>query len=88
MQVSQEKLLQYIHFNRQYNTLLIDHNTKLIEQLRTEMETTTTTTTTTTTLPPGSVKVLVRKKVDNPANFDFDKTFAEYQQGFKANGEI
>ena len=39
MQVSQEKLLQYIHFNRQYNTLLIEHNTKLIEQLRTEMET-------------------------------------------------
>ena len=39
MQVSQEKLLQYIHFNRQYNSLLIEHNTKLIEQLRTEMET-------------------------------------------------
>ena len=45
MQVSQEKLLQYIHFNRQYNTLLIEHNTELIEhntelinQLRTEME--------------------------------------------------
>ena len=53
MQVSQEKLLQYIHFNRQYNTLLIEHNSKLVEnntkliqhntelinQLRTEMET-------------------------------------------------
>ena len=35
-QVSQEKLLQYIHFNRHYNTLLVRHNTKLIEDLRTE----------------------------------------------------
>ena len=34
-QVSQEKLLQYIHFNRHYNTLLVRHNTKLIEDLRT-----------------------------------------------------
>ena len=38
-QVSQEKLLQYIHFNRHHNTILIEHNTKLINQLRTEMET-------------------------------------------------
>ena len=37
-QVSQEKLLQYIHFNRHHNTILIEHNTKLINQLRTEME--------------------------------------------------
>ena len=122
MQVSQEKLLQYIHFNRQYNTLLIEHNTKLINQLRMEMDTVkpikpsltastqlkvesvqpqgaevmlvrkeaanpdlaTTTTTTTTTTPPGSVKVLVRKEVDNPV--DFDKTYAEYREGFSANG--
>ena len=34
--MSQEKLLQYIHFNRHYNTLLVRHNTKLIEDLRTE----------------------------------------------------
>merc|ERR1712192_305589 len=40
-EVSQEKLLQYIHFNRHYNTLLIQHNTKLINQLRAEMETVT-----------------------------------------------
>jgi len=38
-EVSQEKLLQYIHFNRHYNTLLIQHNTKLINQLGTDMET-------------------------------------------------
>ena len=38
MQVGQEKLIRYIHFNRHYNTLLIEHNTKLIKQLRTEME--------------------------------------------------
>ena len=29
--------------------------------------------------------MLVRKEVGNPANF-FDKTFAEYQEGFSANG--
>ena len=34
--MSQEKLLQYIHFNRHHNTLLVQHNTKLIEDLRTE----------------------------------------------------
>ena len=119
MQVSQEKLLQYIHFNRQYNTLLIEHNTKLINQLRMEMDTVkptkpstqlevesvqpqgaevmlvrkeaanpdlaTTTTTTTTTTPPGSVKVLVRKEVDNPVDY-FAKTYAEYREGFSANG--
>ena len=36
IQVAQEKLLQYIHFNRHYNTLLIEHNTKLIDQLKLE----------------------------------------------------
>merc|ERR1719391_1774323 len=40
----------------------------------------------TTPLPPGSVRVLVRKEVGNPADY-FDKTFAEYQEGFSANGE-
>merc|ERR1719295_914056 len=39
-----------------------------------------------TPLPPGSVRVLVRKEVGNPVNY-FDKTFAEYQEGFSANGE-
>ena len=52
---------------------------------------TTTTTTTTSTLPPllttpaPAVKVLVRKEVGNHPAF-FDKTFAEYQEGFSANG--
>merc|ERR1719391_1819848 len=40
----------------------------------------------TTPLPPGSVRVLVRKEVGNPLDY-FDKTFAEYQEGFSANGE-
>jgi len=48
--------------------------------------TTTTITTTTTPLSPGPVKVLVRKEVGNPADY-FDKTFAEYKEGFSANGE-
>ena len=34
--MSQEKLLQYIHHNRHSNTLLVQHNTKLINKLRTE----------------------------------------------------
>ena len=45
------------------------------------------TTTTTTPLPPVPVKVLVRKEVGNPADY-FDKTFAEYQKGFSANGVL
>ena len=49
--------------------------------------TTATTTTATTPLPPGPIKVLVRKEVGNPADY-FDKTFAEYQEGFSANGVL
>ena len=147
MQVGQEKLFRYIHFNRHYNTLLIEYNTKLINQLRTEIEKAKATqpstqlevesdqpqsgqskpknyqvptnkfksrnasapifflpiylspgaqvtlvqkqvgnpSTATTTTTPVSVKVLVRKEVGNLANY-FDKTFAEYQEGFSANG--
>ena len=40
-----------------------------------------------TTKHPLPVKVLVRKEVGNPANY-FDKTFAEYQKGFSANGVL
>ena len=34
--------------------------------------------------------MLVRKKVGNPADyyFYFDKTYAEYQEGFAANGVL
>ena len=67
VQVSQEKLLQYIHFNRLENRMLID-------QMKKEIDT-----------HHGPVKVLVRKEVGNPADY-FDKTFAEYQAGFSANG--
>jgi len=35
-EVAQEKLLQYIHFNRHSNTLLIEHNAKLINELKTK----------------------------------------------------
>jgi len=34
----------------------------------------------------GAQEMLVRKEVGNPADY-FDKTFAEYQKGFSANGE-
>ena len=36
---------------------------------------------------PGQVQVLVRKEAGNPADY-FDKTFAEYQEGFSANGVL
>ena len=36
--MSQEKLLQYIHHNRLSNTLLVQHNNKQIDQLRTEID--------------------------------------------------
>ena len=31
--------------------------------------------------------MLVRKQCENPTDY-FDKTFAEYQEGFEANGEF
>ena len=37
MQVSQERLLQYIHFNRHHNTMLINDAVKKIEELKEEM---------------------------------------------------
>ena len=70
-QVSQKKLLQYIHFNRLENRMLIDQLKKEIDIHHPP--------------PPPSVKMLVRKQVDNPADY-FDKTYAEYQEGFSANG--
>ena len=33
------------------------------------------------------VVMLVRKQCENPTDY-FDKTFAEYQEGFSANGEF
>ena len=38
-------------------------------------------------LSPGAQEMLVRKEVGNPADY-FDKTFAEYQKGFSANGVL
>ena len=37
MQVSQERLLQYIHFNRHHNTMLINDAVKKIVELEKEM---------------------------------------------------
>ena len=51
---------------------------KEISEVRTELETVIAHT--------GPVVMLRRKEVGNPVDF-FDKTFAEYQAGFEANGE-
>ena len=114
VQVSQEILLQYIHFNRLNNRMLIDQLKKEIgahhptpvstafpPAATTPVSTTPASTTTGSTSPvstspastspastsTGSVKILVRKEVGNPADY-FDKTFAEYQEGFSSNGSL
>ena len=53
--------------------MLIDQLKKEIDQMRKEIDT------------HHPIKMLVRKVVGNPADY-FDKTFAEYQAGFSANG--
>ena len=74
--VSQEQMLHYIHFNRHHNTMLINKLTTEIKTLKAHHNT-----------PSGPVVMLCRKEVGNPVDF-FDKTFAEYQKGFEANGEF
>jgi len=54
---------------------LIEDHTKLIEQLRIDLK------------PLLPVAMVVHKQAGNPHDY-FDKTFAEYQRGFSANGEI
>jgi len=71
-------LLQYIHFNRLENRMLIDQMRKEIDTRHPPPPPSPP--------PPGQVQVLVRKEVGNPADY-FDKTYAEYQAGFSANGE-
>ena len=121
--MSKQLLVQYIHFNRHHNTMLMKHNdaalTRKIDELKTEMETlkanqkseTETlgsaeisqvkteieadnskmilelrTELETLIAQAGPVVMVRRKEVGNPVDF-FDKTFAEYQAGFEANGE-
>merc|ERR1712110_186423 len=67
---------------------MVDHNTKLIDQLRTEMDTVKATQPSTqleveSVQPQGAQVILVRKEAGNPVDY-FDKTFAEYQAGFEA----
>ena len=99
--MSQGQLLQYIHFNRHHNTLLVQHNTKLIEDLRTEnahliqenirendqISKLRTDVDNIILYQPGVVPMLVRKQCENPSDF-FDKSFRDYQDGFAANGKL
>ena len=122
--MSKQLLVQYIHFNRHHNTMLMKHNdaalTKKIDELKTEIETlkanqkseTETlgsaeisqvkteieadnskmilelrTELETLIAQAGPVVMVRRKEAGNPVDF-FDKTFAEYQAGFEAKGEI
>ena len=103
--MSKQLLVQYIHFNRHHNTMLMKHNdaalTKKIDELTAEMETLKTeieadiskeisdmrTEFETLRAQTGPVVMIQRKEAGNPVDF-FDKTFAEYQAGFEAKGEI
>ena len=70
-------MLQYIHFNRHQNSLLINDLKKQIEAHHPPPPPPV----------PGQVLVLVRKEVSNPADY-FDKTFAEYEEGFESKGTV
>ena len=123
--MSKQLLVQYIHFNRHHNTMLMKHNdaalTKKIDELKTEIETLKANQKSETSETLGSAEIsqikteieadfskeisdmrtefetmiahaghvvmLRRKEVGNPVDF-FQKTFAEYQAGFEAKGEI
>ena len=105
-------MLQYIHFNRHQNSLLINDLKKQIETHHSlhpspspaptpaSNPTPSTTPTPSSSPPPsspppppvpGQVVVLVRKEVSkllsNTADY-FDKTFAEYEEGFQSKGTI
>ena len=90
-QVNQKKLLNYIHFNRH-------HNTMLVNQLRTEIESHHPPSRKTSSSPslgstpsssPSHDHVILTRKnsAGNPTDY-FDKTFAEYKEGFAANGKF
>ena len=106
-QISQKRIKIFTRFCRHHNTLLIQHNTKRINELKTqiletdelkaEIEALKKTTTPPTITPPATTSpstktpdvVMVRRKPagnGNPVDY-FDKTFAEYKEGFSANGE-
>ena len=93
LQVSQENMLQYIHFNRHQNSLLINDLKKQIEAHHPLPPNPPAPTSAPPfpppTPPPGQVLMLVRKEVGNGNPVDyFDKTFAEYKEGFSSEGML
>ena len=88
-------MLQYIHFNRHQNSLLINDLKKQIEAHHHLPPNPTPVPTSAPPFPPpppppslpGQVLVLVRKEVGNPVDY-FEKTFAEYKEGFSSNGML
>ena len=59
--------------------------TRLRNRLNKAPTSTTTSPTPSLPPPPGEVKILVRKDVDNPVEY-FDKTYSEYKEGFSKDG--
>ena len=69
-------------------------NSKKISDLKTEIETQNAkkmdeskTEIKVLKIPQGPIVMLHRKEAGNPVDY-FDKTFAEYQEGFESNGRI
>merc|ERR1712012_1429212 len=89
------------HNNKQIDKLRIQNqdNNKQIDQLRTEIDNIKAETSPLRQLMAENsyliemlrsllpVVILMRKQCENPTDY-FDKTFAEYQEGFSANGEV
>merc|ERR1712012_376037 len=95
-----DSTLMVQHNTKQIDKLRIQnqHNNKQIDQLRTEIDDIKGETSPLRQLIAENpylieqlkfvlpVVMLVRKQCENPTDY-FDKTFAEYQEGFSANGE-
>merc|ERR1712012_661217 len=96
-----DSTLMVQHNTKQIDKLRIrnQHNNKQIDQLRTEIDDIKGETSPLRQLIAENpylieqlkfvlpVVMLVRKQCENPTDY-FDKTFAEYQEGFSANGEV
>merc|ERR1719234_983551 len=80
-QINQLKTEMEALNSKKISDLKTEMNTQYVNQineLKTEIEV--------LKISQGPVVMLCRQEVGNPVDY-FDKTFAEYQQGFEANGE-
>jgi len=93
-----KEMLQYIHFNRHSNTLLIEELKARVETLEANVDSSSSGSSSSSRgssaspkqvglpIPAEGSHVMLRRKhnAGNPAGF-FDKTYSEYQAGFEDN---